>query len=144
MSHISRSALVPFSAEQMYKLVVNVGAYHEFLPWCGDSQELERGDDWIKGSVTITKGGLNKTFTTKNYLKENEQIELTLVDGPFKALQGFWKFAALKKDACKISLELDYEFSSKMLGLVVGPVFNQIANAMVDSFVKEAYKKYGK
>ena len=143
MPHISRSALVPFSAEQMYKLVDKIDAYHEFLPWCGYSQELSRGDDWVEGSVTIEKGGLNKTFTTKNYLKKNQQIELTLVDGPFKELQGFWTFDALKEDACKISLELDYEFSSKMLGLVVGPVFNQIANAMVDSFVKEARAKYG-
>jgi ribosome-associated toxin RatA of RatAB toxin-antitoxin module len=143
MPHISRSALVPFSAEQMYKLVDKVDAYHEFLPWCGDSKELDRGDDWVEGSVTIEKGGLNKTFTTKNYLKKNEQIELTLVDGPFKELQGFWRFDALKEDACKISLELDYEFSSRMLSLVVGPVFNQIANAMVDSFVNEARVKYG-
>jgi ribosome-associated toxin RatA of RatAB toxin-antitoxin module len=143
MPHISRSALVPFSAEQMYKLVDNVDAYKDFLPWCGDSQELARGDDWVEGSVTISKGSLNKKFTTKNYLHKNKQIELTLVDGPFSDLQGFWLFESLKENACKISLELDYEFSNKMLGLIVGPVFNQIANAMVDSFVKEAQVKYG-
>ena len=143
MPHISRSALVPFSAEQMYQLVDNVDAYHEFLPWCGYSQELDRGEDWVEGSVTIEKGGINKTFTTKNYLQKNKQIELTLVDGPFSELQGVWRFDALKEDACKISLDLDYEFSSKLLGLVVGPVFNQVANAMVDSFIKEARVKYG-
>lgn len=143
MPHVSRSALVPFSAEQMYQLVDNVDSYKDFLPWCGDSKELGRGDDWVEGSVTISKGGLNKTFTTKNFLVKNEQIQLTLVDGPFSELQGYWRFDELKENACKISLELDYEFSNKMLGLVVGPVFNQVANAMVDSFVQEARVKYG-
>lgn len=143
MPHVSRSALVPFSAEQMYQLVDNVNAYKDFLPWCGESQEIARDEDWVEGTVTISKAGINKSFTTKNYLDKNKEIKLTLVDGPFSELQGYWRFDELKENACKISLELDYEFSSKMLGLVVGPVFNQVANALVDSFVKEAGVKYG-
>ena len=143
MPHVSRSALVPFSAEQMYKLVDSVDDYQHFLPWCSHSEELNRGDDWVEGAVTISKGAVNKTFATKNSLTEFTQIEMTLLDGPFKELHGFWTFNPLKEDACKISLELDYEFSSKILGLVVGPVFNQVANAMVDSFVKQARVAYG-
>lgn len=143
MAHVNKSALVPFSAEQMYKLVDNVNNYHKFLPWCGESQELEREDNVVVGSVTIAKGGVNKKFTTRNILQEFELIEIQLVDGPFKKLHGFWRFDALKEDACKVSLELEYEFSSKILSLVVGPVFNQVANSMVDSFVKQARVAYG-
>lgn len=143
MPHVNKSALVPFSAEQMYKLVDNVDNYHKFLPWCGESQELERDNNVVVGSVTISKGGINKKFTTRNILQEYELIEIQLVDGPFKKLQGFWRFDALKEDACKVSLELEYEFSSKILSLVVGPVFNQVANSMVDSFVKQAGVAYG-
>ena len=143
MAHVNKSALVPFSVEQMYKLVDNVDNYHKFLPWCSESHELERKDNVVVGSVTIAKGGVNKTFTTKNTLHQYELIEIELVDGPFKKLQGFWRFDALKEDACKVSLDLEYEFSSKILSLVVGPVFNQVANSMVDSFVKQAKVAYG-
>jgi len=143
MPHVSRNALVPYSAEQMYNLVEDVERYQDFLPWCSHSEVLRRGEDWIDGAVTISKGAVNKTFSTHNELKVNEQISMTLLDGPFKELNGLWRFEALKEDACKVSLELDYEFASKLLGMVVGPVFNQVANAMVDSFVKQAKVKYG-
>lgn len=143
MAQVNKSALVPFSAEQMYKLVDNVNAYKEFLPWCGASEEISREGNVVVGSVTIKKGAVNKTFTTENILDKNEQIEIKLVDGPFKQLNGYWKFKELKPGACKVSLELDYEFSSKLLSMVVGPVFNQVANTLVDSFVKQAKVVYG-
>jgi len=143
MAQVNKSALVPFSAEQMYKLVENVDEYHTFLPWCSDSKQLERSGDVIVGTVTISKGGVNKAFTTRNTLHQYKLIEIELVDGPFKELSGFWRFDALKEDACKVSLDLEYEFSSRLLSLVVGPVFNQVANTMVDSFVKQARVAYG-
>ena len=143
MAQVNKSALVPFSAEQMYRLVDNVDDYHNFLPWCGASHEIERKENMVVGCVTIAKGGVNKTFTTRNALLENKEIEIQLVDGPFKRLDGFWRFDALKEDACKVTLELEYEFSNKLLSLVVGPVFNQVANTMVDSFVKQARVAYG-
>lgn len=143
MAHVNKSALVPFSAEQMYKLVEDVASYHKFLPWCSDSEEIQREGDVIVGSVTIAKGGVNKRFTTRNHLQKNKMIEITLVDGPFKHLHGFWRFETLKVDACKVSLDLEYEFSSRILSMVVGPVFNQVANSMVDSFVEEAKSVYG-
>ena len=142
MPNVNKSALVPFSAEQMYKLVEDVNSYHKFLPWCSASEEIKRENNVIVGSVTIAKGGVNKKFTTRNLLQKNKMIEISLVEGPFKHLHGFWRFDALKEDACKVSLDLEYEFSSKLLGMVVGPVFNQIANAMVDSFVEEAKSVY--
>lgn len=143
MAHLKKSALVPYSSEQMYKLVEDVSSYHTFLPWCSASEELQREDNVIVGSVTIAKGAVNKKFTTRNHLQKNKMIEIALVDGPFKHLHGFWRFDELKADACKVSLDLEYEFSSRLLGMVVGPVFNQVANAMVDSFVKEAKSVYG-
>jgi ribosome-associated toxin RatA of RatAB toxin-antitoxin module len=142
MPHVNKSALVPFSASQMYKLVADIDAYQDFLPWCGHSEVLSSENDVVVGTVTIAKGGVNKAFTTENHQLKDKQIEVKLVDGPFKKLEGFWRFEPLKEDACKVSLELEYEFSSKLLGLVVGPVFNQVANTMVDSFVKQARVAY--
>ena len=143
MAHLNKSALVPYSAEQMYKLVEDVDSYHTFLPWCSASRKLQRENDVVVGSVTIAKGTVNKTFTTRNLLQKNKMIEITLVDGPFRHLHGFWRFDELKQGACKVTLDLEYEFSSKLLGMVVGPVFNQVANTMVDSFVIQAKTVYG-
>jgi len=143
MPQVNKSALVPFSASQMYKLVADIDAYQDFLPWCGHSEVLSREDDVVVGTVTIAKGGVNKSFTTENHQQVNKYIEVKLVDGPFKKLEGYWRFDALKEDACKVSLDLEYEFSNKLLGMVVGPVFNQVANTMVDSFVKQARGTYG-
>jgi len=142
MPNISKSALVTHSASEMFALVDDVSSYKEFLPWCGDSEELSRNDDEVKASVTISHSGLNKTFTTLNRLQKNKMIEIKLVDGPFKHLHGFWRFDPLAEDACKISLELEYEFSNMLLGLAIGPVFSQIANSMVDSFCERAEVVY--
>jgi len=143
MPYVNKSALVSFSSAQMYKLVADIDAYQDFLPWCGHSEVLSHEGDVVVGKVTIAKGGVNKSFTTENHQQENKKIEVKLVDGPFKKLEGSWYFDELKEGACKVSLELEYEFSSKLLGMVVGPVFNQVANTMVDSFVKQAREVYG-
>ena len=142
MAQVNKSALVPFSAEQMYQLVDDVPSYKDFLPWCGGSEEVSREDGVVVASVTIAKGSVNKTFTTKNTSNDHQKIHLELVDGPFKELVGYWDFKELKENACKVTLHLDYEFSNRLLGMAVGPVFNQIANAMVDSFVERAKVVY--
>ena len=142
MPNISKSALVTHSAAEMFALVDDVPLYKEFLPWCGGSEELSRNEDEVKASVTISHSGLNKTFTTLNRLQKNKMIEIKLIDGPFKHLHGFWRFDPLAEDACKISLELEYEFSNMLLGLAIGPVFSQIANSMVDSFCERAEVVY--
>ena len=76
-------------------------------------------------------------------MQTGKMIELQLLNGPFKHLHGFWRFDALGEDACKVSLDMDYEFSSKMLSFIVGPVFNKIANTLVDAFCERAGKIYG-
>ncbi len=142
MAQVKKSALVPFSAEQMYKLVDDVPSYQDFLPWCGGSTEVSREDGVVVASVTIAKGAVNKTFTTKNTSHGHQKIHMELVEGPFKELVGYWSFKELKENACKVTLELDYEFSNRLIGMAIGPVFNQIANAMVDSFVDRAKEVY--
>lgn len=144
MATISKSALVNFNAAQMFELVDNIKAYPEFLPWCGGAQELTRNEDEVRASVNIAHSGLNKSFTTRNLMQKNKMIEMSLVDGPFKHLHGFWRFDALADDACKVSLDLEYEFSSKLIGFALGPVFAQIANTLVDSFCQRAKTVYGK
>ncbi len=144
MSTISKTALVPYSAAEMYRLVDDVRAYPEFLPWCGGSEELSRSDDEVRARVDIAYGAIQKSFTTLNRLQKDKMIEISLVDGPFKHLHGFWRFEALDERACKVSLDMEYEFSNRLLSLTLGPVFSQIANSMMDAFCKRAEVVYGK
>lgn len=143
MQEINRSALVPFGAEQMFKLVDDIEAYPQFLPWCKSSNEIERLKNGVKASIEIAKAGLHKSFTTKNINSENECIEMQLVDGPFKHLQGFWRFQAFDDKACKVTLNIEFEFSSKILDKTMGPIFGQICNTLVEAFVKRAQDLYG-
>lgn len=144
MAQISRSALVPYTPEQMYALVDGIEDYPGFLPWCRSAQEFDRDEDQVRASVEIAKGVVNKTFTTLNRMQPGKMIEMSLVDGPFKHLHGFWRFDELSPGACKVSLDLNFEFSNKLVGMAIGPVFNQVANTLVDSFVEQARTVYGK
>nr|CAA6829929.1 MAG: Putative oligoketide cyclase/lipid transport protein, similarity with yeast ubiquinone-binding protein YOL008W [uncultured Thiotrichaceae bacterium] len=144
MAQIRRNALVPYTPEQMYALVDGIDDYPNFLPWCRSSEEFGRDAEQVKASVEIAKGVVNKTFTTLNKMERGKVIEMNLIDGPFKHLHGFWRFDELKPGACKVSLELDFEFSNRLVGMAIGPVFNQVANTLVDSFVERARTVYGR
>lgn len=144
MPLISRNALLPYSTDEMYKLVAAIEDYPKFLPWCRSTQVLSRNDHEVKACIEIARGALNKSFTTLNRMQHNKMIEMGLLQGPFKHLQGFWRFDELKANAaCKIAFDLDFEFESKLVALVAGPVFSQIANSMVDAFSKRAVEVYG-
>lgn len=144
MTAVHKSALVRYSARQMYDLVDDIAAYPEFLPWCGGSRILRREDGLVEGEIQIAKGGINKTFATRNLLEVGSKIHMTLLDGPFKSLDGVWSFIPLREDASKISLDLEFEISGKLATLAFGPVFNQICNTMVTSFTERAKALYGK
>lgn len=143
MPNISRNALVMFSVEQMYQLINDIESYPQFIPDCGDSRIVNQQDDNVTGALLVSKGGIKKWFTTKNTLVSNEEIRMELVDGPFKQLMGSWKLTELSEGACKISLHLEYEFSSKVFDLAFGRVFNGIANNMVQAFTQRAKEVYG-
>jgi len=147
MPVISRSALVMHSVEEMYCLINDVSNYPKFLPDCNDSKIVSQGESSMTAALLVSKGGLKKWFTTENTLIKNKEVMMKLVDGPFKRLSGGWLLTPLSDEACKIELNLDYEFSSKMFDLAFGRVFNHLTNNMVQAFTnraKEVYGKYGK
>lgn len=144
MPSISKTALVPHSAAEMYQLVDSIPGYPDFLPWCGGASEQSRSEDEVRASVEIAYGAIHKSFTTLNRLQKNKMIEISLIDGPFKHLHGFWRFDALDDQACKVSLDLEYEFSNRLVSMALGPAFSQIANSMMDAFVKRAGVVYVK
>lgn len=143
MHSVERSVLVPYSAAQMFDLVADVDRYPEFMPWCGGSEVAWRDEHGMQASVTISLAGLKQTFTTRNIHEYPSLIKLTLVDGPFSALTGQWQFLALSDTACKVVFTLEYEFSSRTLEKLIGPIFNRIANSFIDSFTQRAEACYG-
>lgn len=143
MTTVQKSALVKFSALQMFALVENIEAYPEFLPWCSGSRILSRNGDIVEAELEIAKGGFNKSFATRNKSDQGGRISISLLNGPFSYLEGVWDFMPLREDASKISLDLQFEMSGKIAALAFGMVFNQICNTMVSSFTQRAKQVYG-
>lgn len=143
MAQINRSALVMFSAQQMFELVNDVQSYPEFLPGCISTRVLDAAGDEITASVDVSKAGISKTFTTRNQLRAHEKIDMELVEGPFRRLIGRWTFTPLDVDACKVSLHLDFEFTSKLVEMAFGKIFKELAGSMVDAFTQRAKQIYG-
>ena len=143
MPSLSRSALVMYSVDQMFQLINDVLAYPQFLPDCSNSKIIAENENSVTASLLVSKAGLKKWFTTKNTLISNQQIQLELVDGPFNKLQGQWLLTPLSEEACKVSLELEYEFSNKVFDLAFGRVFDHLTNNMVQAFTQRAKTIYG-
>ena len=143
MTLVQKSALVKYSAQQMFDLVNDIEAYPQFLPWCSGSRIIKREDDVIEAELMISKGGFNKSFSTRNSINKAESITVALLDGPFSHLEGVWNFMPLREDASKISLDLEFEMSGVLVNLAFGAVFNQICNTMVASFTDRAKTVYG-
>jgi ribosome-associated toxin RatA of RatAB toxin-antitoxin module len=143
MAVVHKTVLLGYSAEQMFALVDRVEDYPKFLPWCGGVQVLQREPNKLIATLAINYHGVKQSFTTENTNAPPTLMKMRLVEGPFKHLDGTWTFKPLRADACKIDFELHYEFSSRILEQLIGPVFNMIANSFVDSFRKRAEAVYG-
>lgn len=144
MRHVKRSALVPYGARDMFLLVDDVAAYPEFLPWCNEAQIHERTDDFVDATLELHKGGLSSHFRTRNSRSEFERIDIALVGGPFRHLDGGWRFQELGTEGCKVSLELQFEFESMMTDVMFGSFFEDTCNSLVDAFVRRAESVFGK
>ncbi len=143
MTIIKRSAVVPHLAAEMYDLVDNIEAYPEFLQWCVSSEVLFRTEDEVRATLCMAKGRLRKSFTTCNRLQKNKMIEVRLISGPFKHLEGFWRFENVGEGKSSVSLDLEFEFVNKLMSLAIGPIFHQVANKLVDNFIRRANQIYG-
>jgi len=143
MAVVHKSVLLPYSAEQMFTLVDNIEDYPNFLPWCGGTEVKKREGNKVIALLKINYHGVKQTFSTENTNTPPTSMTMELLEGPFKHLNGTWNFIPLRADACKIEFDLRYEFSSRVLEQLIGPVFSKIADSFVDSFRKRAEAVYG-
>ncbi|KTD15120.1 oligoketide cyclase/lipid transporter protein [Legionella gratiana] len=143
MPIVKKSRTVNYTCEQMFALVNEVEHYAEFLPYCSESLVHHRDEDEVQATLVIGAAGMSKSFTTRNRLQINKMIEIRLVDGPFSHLEGFWRFDEVE-EGCKVSFDLEFEFAGRMFSMLLGPVFEQVTDKMVDSFCERAKTIYGK
>lgn len=141
MTVVQKSRIIHFSCEQMFNLVNDVERYAEFLPYCAESIVLLRNDDEVQATLVIAAAGMKKSFTTRNRHQLNKMIEIRLVDGPFSHLEGFWRFDEVP-EGCKVAFDLEFEFAGRMFSLLLGPIFEQITDKMVDAFCERAESLY--
>jgi len=143
MHHISKSAIVPYTPQQMFELVNNINDYSNFLNWCDSSSILNETGNQITASVQINKNGFKQTFTTVNTLTPYSSIKMELLDGPFDELKGEWRFKNLGDNAAKVYLDLEFSFKSRIADMTISPLFKSIANSQLDAFVERAKHIYG-
>lgn len=143
MRKVSRSALVPYSADQMYALVEDVVAYPEFLPWCVGSTLHFKESGILEASLELRRSGIKKSFRTRNTLEPGSAMGITLVGGPFRHLAGRWLFEQLGTDGSKVSLDMEFEFESRVTDTLFGHYFEETCNSLIDSFTKRAHEMYG-
>ena len=142
MPVVHKSALVSHSAAQMFELINDVEAYPQFLPWCSATSLISRTETELCGELVVSRIGIRQNFSTCNRLYPYDRIDIRLRKGPFKNLHGSWRFTSLKENACKVELELEFEFSGRLINTAFGKIFSQIANTLVDAFCKRANEVY--
>lgn len=153
MKQVRKSVLLWHSARQMYDLVTQVRDYPQFLPWCSRADVLEEVEHGMTARLGLAFSGLQHAFTTRNRHVPGREVTVELVDGPFSMLSGIWRFTPVggtpadgaedEPGACKVELDLRYALSAGPLELVLSPVFDRVANTLVDSFVQRAEAVYG-
>ncbi|HRH82084.1 MAG TPA: type II toxin-antitoxin system RatA family toxin [Thiobacillaceae bacterium] len=143
MTEVVKTLLVPYTPDEMFRLVDLVEEYPDFLPWCGGSVVHQRTEELTEASLHISYMQVKQQFTTLNAKSAPEEMIIRLKSGPFRSMEGYWRFKPLGDVACKIEFALRYEFTNKLFEKVLGPVFGYIANNLVDAFIERAEKVYG-
>jgi len=144
LKRVVRSAIVEHPAAAVYSLVDDIESYPDFLPWCRGAKVLERGPNRTVATLTVGMRSIRQSFTTENANRPGEGIDLRLVEGPFRRFVAAWRFSPLDEYSARIEFSMEYDFSSKVLGKVLEPLFNQIADTMVTAFSRRANQLYGK
>ncbi|PCI54501.1 MAG: ubiquinone-binding protein [Alphaproteobacteria bacterium] len=142
MTTINRSALVEYSAEQMFDLVNDIPNYPKFMQGCRSAVIVSQSEDELVGELCLAKAGISQRFTTRNQLQRPTLINMSLVEGNFSNFQAQWKFEALTESACKISLRMEFEFKSGLVDFAAGKLFSNSANNLVDAIVDRAKQVY--
>ena len=143
MRKVNRTALVPYAAQEMFRLVDDIESYPEFLPWCNAASVEQRKGNTVVATLELRKGAVSRQFTTRNTSTEFSRIDIALVGGPFSRLFGGWRFRDVGQSGCEVGLELEFAFDSFLVDMMFGAFFEDTCNSLVDAFVHRATQVYG-
>jgi ribosome-associated toxin RatA of RatAB toxin-antitoxin module len=143
MREVTRSALTPFTPAQMFALVEDVERYPEFVPWISAAKMVERTDAYVIGWVEMQRAGVQERLTTRNELNPPHEMTLRLVNGPFRFLDGRWRFENIADRGSRVTLHMRFEFSNPLLNMVLGRSFEKNCTELVNAFVLRARQVYG-
>ncbi|MEL5849335.1 MAG: type II toxin-antitoxin system RatA family toxin [Candidatus Igneacidithiobacillus chanchocoensis] len=142
MHHIRKTAVIPFSAEEIFALVEDIRSYPQFLPWCGATRILQDHGDEVVAEIRIAHNAFGKAFSTRNRYQRPKLAEVRLVDGPFRFLEGLWQLEPVE-GGTRVTLDMRFEFASRLVGAFLEPIFKQAAETMVQRFAQRARQVYG-
>jgi coenzyme Q-binding protein COQ10 len=134
--------IIPYTPEQMFDLVADVGSYPKFLPWCIGARVRSRDANELRADLTIGFGLIRESFGSIVALDRPRQIRVTYERGPFKYLQNQWDFSPHPQGA-QIDFFVDFEFRSALLQATIGMVFGEAVKQMVTAFLRRARNVYG-
>lgn len=145
MPKVKKVLQVPFNSQQMYALINDIEAYPEFLPWCKAATVHTRAETELQATLCIGKGLVKQTISTLNTMIPHQQIKMEYKAGPFKSCTGSWQFLTLENpDQCQVVFDIEYEFSNPFTAMTMEPLFNPIANSLIDAFYQRAQQIYAK
>ena len=140
---VERSALVTYTPAQMFALVNDVARYPDFLPWCVGVRVEDVSATERIAMLKIAHGVLQTEFTTRNKLAPDAQIDMRLTHGPFRDLQGAWRFDAIGTRGCRVHFKVEFEFKSRLTSAAFNAIFETLCGSIVDAFAQRAQKVYG-
>ncbi len=143
MTEIIKTTVVPYTPEEMYVLVNDIESYPTFLPWCTAAKILSQQEERLTATLSLALGKIKQSFTTENIMQDGAQIEMRLIEGPFKHLNGYWKFNLEDEESCQIQLHMHFEFKNKIIKHTLGKAFYKVMDSLVESFVQRAQQIYG-
>jgi ribosome-associated toxin RatA of RatAB toxin-antitoxin module len=135
---VRKTVLVGHSAEQMFDLIEACEHYPDFLPWCSGATVISRDENTVVADITVNYLGVRFGFRTRNPKRRPTAMTIHLERGPFRHFDGVWELTPLAADGCRIDFGLRYDFDSTAMARVARPVFDRIANTLVDRFVARA------
>ena len=134
---------LPYTQDQLFKLVAEVDRYPEFLPWCSAARVTRREGEVFWADLVVRFKMFKERFTSKVTLHPNEQVDVVYIEGPFRYLNNHWKFIPQPDGSCVIDFYVDFEFRSKILQKMIGLLFNEAVSRMVNAFEARARDLYG-
>jgi coenzyme Q-binding protein COQ10 len=134
---------LPYSAEQMFALVADVGRYHEFLPWVVAARVRSDSDSEMVADLLVGFKSLRERFTSKVLKHRPDRIEVIYLDGPMRDLDNVWTFTQLPEGGCEVDFHVEFTFRNVMFEALAGQYFDRAFRKMVSAFEERADKLYG-